>query len=635
MEGLAGEQLKNLGELIKADMIGGKDKNNPKGKNDEKEKMKKSRVPKNTDAQIFVKSIKISMRNWKYFLFDRTKSLVEDILELIIPIQKGLIIDCITDKSKHHLLFPSFIRIAKFIIIKLLFHVFFQLGNLFFFNESFYEYKDTLIEDLGTKDIEFFDSYNTGELIERVKNCNQVFEKNIIDKIIEDIQRIAKMLYYMYFLFKTNYKMALMSLFIIFIHKLGEHLSIKRSGSLDINKFLQLDEKYNNYLTDFILNIKLIKSFGKERYELDRLKKLKREIYNLFINIYMTIFEVVLSLSKIGDYFILYYTGSLVIAGKISFGAYSVFQTYLTNFQLQLEVIYRSSNKYRVYLADWRKFFELYDYKPRIKSLENYKPKEEEFKGKIEFQNVKFNYPLTPESNILEDLSFTIEPGKILALVGYSGSGKTTISNLIQRYYDPIEGNILLDDINIKNYDLSWLHNNIGFVSQEPSLCNDTIEYNITYGLRGSQNEKLDEKLKAKLNEVCEIALVNQFVNDKKLFPDGLNTIVGERGSKVSGGQKQRIAIARAIMKDIKILVLDEATSALDAENENAVQKALESLIKKKKITAIIIAHRLSTVKNADKIIFLNKGKIIESGTHEELLNKNGEYKQLMSKQII
>ena len=635
MESLAGEQLKHLGDLIKADIIGGKNKNNSKGRKDEQEKLKKLRVPENTDAQIFVKSIKISMRNWKYFLFDRTKSLVEDILELIIPIQKGLIIDCITDKSKHHLLFSSFIRIAKFIIIKLLFKVFFQLGNLFFFNESFYKYKDTLVEDLGTKDIEFFDSYNTGQLIERVKNCNKVFEENIIDKILEDIQRIAKMLYYMYFLFITNYKMALMSLFIILVHKLGEHISIKKSGSLDLNKFLKLDEQYNNYLTDFILNIKLIKSFAKERYELDRLKNLKREIYKVFINIYMTFFEIVLSLSTIGDYFILYYTGSLVISGKMSFGQYSVFQTYLTHFQLQLQVIYRSSNKYRVYLADWRQFFELYDYKPRIKSLKNYEPKEEEFKGKIEFQNVKFSYPLTPESNILEDLSFTIEPGKVLALVGYSGSGKTTISNLIQRYYDPIEGNILLDDINIKNYNLSWLHKNIGFVSQEPSLFNNTIEYNITYGLKESQNEKLDEKLKEKLNEVCEIALVNQFVNDEKLFPDGLNTIVGERGSKVSGGQKQRIAIARAIMKDIKILVLDEATSALDAENENEVQKALENLIKKKKMTAIIIAHRLSTVKNADKIIFLNKGKIIESGTHEELLNKNGEYKQLMSKQIV
>ena len=624
MEGLAGEQLKNLGKLLKADITTGRSKDNPLKKSDNQEKLKKLRVPQNSDTQIFFKSIKMSLRNWKYFLFDRTGKIVEDILELTIPVQKGLIIDCITDKSKHHLLFANFIRVAKFIIIKMLCQIFFQLGNIFFFNESFYEYKDTMVEDLATKDMEFFDSYNTGQLVERVKNCHKIFDENIIDKMLGDIQRACKMIYYMYFLFKTNYKMALISAFIIFIHKFGEYISIQKSGSLDINKFLQLDEKYNNYLTDFVLNIKLIKASSTERYELDRMKKLKREIYNLFINIYTTLFEIVLSLSKIGDYFILYYTGRLVIAGKMTFGQYSVFQSYLSNFQLQFEVIYRSFKKYKIYLAEWRKFFELYDYKPRIKSTENYQG---EIKGKIEFQNVKFNYPLTPESNILEDLSFTIEPGQVLALVGYSGSGKTTIANLIQRFYDPVEGNILLDDKNIKDYNVSWLHKNIGFVAQEPSLCNDTIEYNIRYGLKECSKEEL--------NEVCEICLVNQFIKDKKLFPNGLDTIVGERGSKVSGGQKQRIAIARAIMKNAKILVLDEATSALDAENENAVQHALENLIKKKKMTAIIIAHRLSTVKNADKIIFLNKGKIIESGTHEELLNKNSEYKQLMSKQMI
>ena len=624
MEGLAGEQLKNLGKLLKADITTGRSKDNPLKKSDNQEKLKKLRVPQNSDTQIFFKSIKMSLRNWKYFLFDRTGKIVEDILELTIPVQKGLIIDCITDKSKHHLLFANFIRVAKFIIIKMLCQIFFQLGNIFFFNESFYEYKDTMVEDLATKDMEFFDSYNTGQLVERVKNCHKIFDENIIDKMLGDIQRACKMIYYIYFLFKTNYKMALISAFIIFIHKFGEYISIQKSGSLDINKFLQLDEKYNNYLTDFVLNIKLIKASSTERYELDRMKKLKREIYNLFINIYTTLFEIVLSLSKIGDYFILYYTGRLVIAGKMTFGQYSVFQSYLSNFQLQFEVIYRSFKKYKIYLAEWRKFFELYDYKPRIKSTENYQG---EIKGKIEFQNVKFNYPLAPESNILEDLSFTIEPGQVLALVGYSGSGKTTIANLIQRFYDPVEGNILLDDKNIKDYNVSWLHKNIGFVAQEPSLCNDTIEYNIRYGLK--------EYSKEELNEVCEICLVNQFIKDKKLFPNGLDTIVGERGSKVSGGQKQRIAIARAIMKNAKILVLDEATSALDAENENAVQHALENLIKKKNMTAIIIAHRLSTVKNADKIIFLNKGKIIESGTHEELLNKNGEYKQLMSKQII
>jgi ABC-type multidrug transport system fused ATPase/permease subunit len=163
-------------------------------------------------------------------------------------------------------------------------------------------------------------------------------------------------------------------------------------------------------------------------------------------------------------------------------------------------------------------------------------------------------------------------------------------------------------------------------VSQEPSLSNGTIEYNRTYGLKEYSKQKLDE--------VCEITLVNQFLKDKNLFPEGLNTLVGQSDSKVSGGQKQRIAIARAIMRDAKILVLDEATSALDAEIENEVQKALENLIKEKKMTTIIIAHRLSTVKNADKIIFLNKGEIAESGTHEELVQKNGEYKQLMSKQM-
>ena len=226
----------------------------------------------------------------------------------------------------------------------------------------------------------------------------------------------------------------------------------------------------------------------------------------------------------------------------------------------------------------------------------------------------------------MENLTFSIEPGKILALVGHSGSGKSTIANLLQRFYDPIEGEIFIDNINIKDFNLEWLHQNLGFVSQEPVLCSESIKYNITYGVK--------EYTKNKLEEVCELSNVNKFIKDKRLFPDGLNTLVGEKGSKVSGGQKQRIAIARAIMKDVKILIFDEATSALDAESESEVQSALDNIIKSKKITTIIIAHRLSTIKNADKILFLNKGQIIESGTHEELLELNGEYKKLVAKQL-
>ena len=348
-------------------------------------------------------------------------------------------------------------------------------------------------------------------------------------------------------------------------------------------------------------------------------------MYKLFDNPYMSLYELFSSLSKIGNYFILYYTGTLVISGDLSFSHYTIFETYFSKFQDEFESLYSSLQKYKEFLVDWRSFFELYDYKTKILSEKNYIPKGS-IKGKIDFQKFKFNHPLNPDVIILDNLSFSIEPGKILAIVGYSGSGKWTISNLLQRFYDPIEGNIFLDDINIKDYNLDWLHRNIGFVSQEPILCNGTIEYNITYGVK--------EYTKNKLNEICELSLVNKFLKDKKLFPDGLKTFVGERGSKVSGGQKQRIAIARAIMEDVKILIFDEATSALDVQSENEVQSALDNIIKNKKITTIIIAHRLSTIKNADKIIFLNKGKIVESGTHEELLKLNGEYKILVSKQL-
>ena len=458
-----------------------------------------------------------------------------------------------------------------------------------------------------------------------MKNCEKVFDENILYQILKDLQNSIKIIYLIYFLLKTNLEISLISILIVFIKKIAEYISEKSTGSLDINTFQKLDEKYNNYLTDFIFNIRLIKSFATEIFELSRIKRTKRKMYKLFENPYMILYEIVSSLSKIGDYYILYYTGTLVFTGKLSFGQYTIFEKYFSEFQDVFESLYGSFKKYNEYLIDWRSFFELYDYTPKIISLKNYIPKEN-IKGKIDFKNVKFSYPLNPEVKILDNLSFSLEQGKILALVGYSGSGKSTISNLIQRFYDPIEGDILIDDINIKDFNLDWLHRNIGFVSQEPILCNGTIEDNITYGVQ--------EYTKNKLEEVCEISLVNKFLKDKKLFPEGLNTLVGERGAKVSGGQKQRIAIARAIMKDVKILIFDEATSALDAESENEVQSALDNIIKNKKITTIIIAHRLSTIKNADKILFLNKGKIIESGTHEELLNLNGEYKKLISKQL-
>jgi len=590
----------------------------------EEDKLKKSSIANYSKSKLLVKSMKVSLLNWKYILYTRLTSIFFDILDMYIPVQRGLIIDCITDKSKNHLLYQNFITVVKFIIIKLVFRLIFQFIQTNFINDSLYEYKNILLEDMSKKDIEFYDLYKTGELLEKLRNAERVYDKNMVFQILKDLQHTIKIIYLSFFLMNTNFKLSLISLALVLVQKVAEYFSKKASGSFDVNEFSKLDEKYNNYLTDFVFNIRLIKSFATEKFEINRIKKTKKKMYKIFDNPLMSLYEAVYSFSKIGDYILLYYTGNLVISGKLSFGQYTIFENYFSKFQEEFESLYNSFEKYNEFLVDWKSFFELYDYKQKIISLKNYIP--EKIDGKINFDKVSFSYPLSEDVKILDNLSFLVEPGKILALVGYSGSGKSTISNLIQRFYDPNEGNIYIDNVNIKDYNLDWLHQNIGFVSQEPILCNGTIEYNITYGVK--------EYTKNKLEEICDLAHVNKFLKDKRLFPEGLNTKVGERGTKVSGGQKQRIAIARAIMKDVKILIFDEATSALDAESENEVQLALDNIIKTKKITTIIIAHRLSTIRNADKILFLNKGKIVESGTHEELLNLNGEYKKLVSKQL-
>ena len=267
----------------------------------------------------------------------------------------------------------------------------------------------------------------------------------------------------------------------------------------------------------------------------------------------------------------------------------------------------------------------MYDFPVKIKSLKNYIS--ENLTGKIKFENVTFSYPLKPKSNVLNNLSFDIKPGKIFAICGISGSGKSTISNLLERFYDPNEGTIYIDDIDIRDYNIEYLRKNIGFVSQEPVLNSGTIKENILYGV--------DNYNKNDLEEVLKLSNINNFINDKEKFPDGLNTLVGERGVNISAGQKQRIAIARALMKKSKILIFDEATSALDTKSENELQKAIDNIVKKREITIIIIAHRLSTIINADTIAVLNNGKFVEIGKHKELIRKNGEYTNLFQKQFV
>ena len=466
--------------------------------------------------------------------------------------------------------------------------------------------------------------YKSGDLKERITSSEECLNNNFLFRTITLFQHLGKFLFVTYFLFSFTKSLTIAYL-ITFITKFAwDQLMNNYFEFRNFRKRMKNRDLYSNSLQEFLSNIRLIKSFATEKYELKKLVEIKNKLNRPVFDIQGFFGQIGDFIQKISETIILFIIGKRVIMGEMTFGDYTLFQNYSGQMKGTFRQIKNAYEEYRKMFEGWTHFFEIYDYKPKIKSRKNIVPNQLE--GEIEFKNVTFAYPLKPDVKVLKNLSTKIEKGKVVAIVGHSGSGKTTISNLIQRFYDPNEGSITIDGIDLRDFNLTWLRRSIGFVTQEPTLYSTTIEDNVTYGVTEYTMEEFQK--------VCELSNIDKFVSDKSLFPSGYKTLVGEKGARVSGGQKQRIAIARALMKNSKILVFDEATSALDAESENEVQSAIDNIVKEKGVTTIIIAHRLSTIKNADYILFMNKGQIIEQGTHKELTELNGEYRKLVQRQL-
>lgn len=253
----------------------------------------------------------------------------------------------------------------------------------------------------------------------------------------------------------------------------------------------------------------------------------------------------------------------------------------------------------------------------------------------LEVRDAKFHYPSKPDVQVLKGVSFTVSSDKprVVALCGTSGCGKSSIISLVERFYDPKEGQVLYNGHDIRELEPRWYHQQVAIVQQEPILFSGTIRENILYGL--DIEDKDEAELTKMLDDATTSANAYNFIHDADSFPDVYDTVVGERGIKLSGGQKQRIAIARALVRKPKLLLLDEATSALDAESEHQVQKALDELIERREQVVIVIAHRLSTIKDADEIIVMKHGEVMERGNHDELIALDGVYKALVNRQLV
>ncbi len=482
--------------------------------------------------------------------------------------------------------------------------------------------REKLFNALLLKSPIFYSKRVSGEITSRMNNDVGSVSYLASDAFFDFFNAFLKILFSMMMLFYLSWKITLAVLVLIGI----QYVCVTIVMNFFKKYRKRTSEKWGRllgFLQEVLSNIKIVMAFGNENYEASRHLKKTREYIKDSIKLGVTnrMFEVVATIFWHAFYVtIIVYGIRLLTDSEISLGILIAFIMLVRNlfepiFELSGTMIFTISA-----FVSIDRIYEYIEYPDELHVAENPEPIDNT-RGEIQFENVKFRYEKEKEKIALNDVSFKIEDGESVAIVGPSGAGKSTIINLILRFYDPEEGCVRFNGKKITNLDVDEYRKNISIVFQDALLFNDTIMKNIIYADLDATKEQVER--------ACKDADILEFINE---LPLKFDTVIGERGLKLSGGQRQRLSIARALLKDPKILILDEATASIDSISENVIQEAIEKIMNDR--TTIIIAHRLTTIVGVDRIIVMENGKVAETGTHSELLAKHGVYHKLWTTQM-
>ena len=545
-------------------------------------------------------------------------ALICSLMSMINPYLSGVIVDDVIMKNKSGILI-YILGIMIFITgIKSVIRYTYQMVFEHVSQNVIFEIRQQMYEKLQELDLDYYNRTRTGDIMARMTGDMDAIRHFIAWVMYNIFENVTMFVFAIGTMFVIN---AQFTIFMFLLTPLVAYCAYRMTVKCN-PIFYDIRERFsklNTVVQENISGNRVVKAFAKERYEISKFEERNKEYMDSNMDLAKVIQKYMPMLNALSNMFsviMILVGGILIINEKLTMGELVIFNGLIWAINNPVNMVGWLINDVQRFIAASKKMRMLLGEQTKVANPKNgIKPSK--IKGEIEFRNVNFEYG---DEQVLKNVNFHVRPGQRVAIFGQTGSGKSTIINLIERFYDAQSGEVLIDGVDIKKYDLHALRRNISISMQDVFLFSNTIEDNIRYGIPDIDNSKI--------SWAAEMSDADNFINK---LADSYETIVGERGVGLSGGQKQRITLARSIIKDPSILILDDTTSALDVETEAAIQKNLKSIYKGK--TTFIIAHRISSIKNSDLILVLDNGEIIESGTHEELINAHGHYYDVYKEQ--